>query len=515
MLISLTPPPEPNDAKVNLGIGAWDFFSNIVQSEAEIQRVVNEFVGRKDLLNWLEQKIANKQQFGVFADPLINFWGVTGIGKTYLLKYIKYRYGYMRQVEQNSCAVYLDFESVAFNDNERQATLTIMRVLTQLFLAEIEPSTTPDDIADEYKQISHQPVEAQLNLFLQTTLRLAERCTPILLLDTAEKISAEYIYAIEDELLEPLLLSDKVLIIIAGRRNIPHWNRFEVRRREDKSAESKLAALSNSEAYAILEKRNATAHIDWSSLYRVTAGMPRLITELLDALLSDPQRIATKQKIVADDEAVRHIVLPIIKAYQAKVLNTASREQKLFLDILLPLRRYRTDALRWMIETLSNPYLKQLNNFQLLRVLRELDQTLDIVWWDSNKGEYVTEASVRRVFEQIKRLQDEAEYVALHEAALGFYQDKAEKYPRTSTDSLVEATFHQAILSATNLADFELFAFVWQFANAHLPFDEVVVLQEAFRNLPKKDSELGDQLGEMVISTIVNKLETVLERKGN
>lgn len=404
-----------------------------------------KFVNHQAELEFLATKINQAQMGTNIQHPLVNLWGISGIGKTWLLKYTEYihRYDLSKTIlgEKPVCAVYFDFE--------RGSDWEVTAVLRELALQFQSKLPEPFSTEQPWTEIAK---DGDTDLFVKTLKKLAQKVVLILLLDTTEKLPGEFWTSFEEDVLEPLLITNQIIVVIAGRRRTPRWRRVEVRRRAAPSADGQVEAFKETDIQKQLSKIDiAVSDALAAQLFALSGGNPQLIHQIGSFLRQ--QTDETPKSI--DIDAYQDQLKGILNTYKIHVLSDIgeAREQKLAqLEALSVLRFYRTEALRYMLQV-NQLKPSQPADVQLLSILRQLDETTEIVWWEDSKNGYITAPVLRKVINQLWLLEDEKLFIARHQQALDLYWHWVEQYPENRPIYLVEICYHQASIDRLKRPD--------------------------------------------------------------
>lgn len=418
--------------------------------------------------------------------PVVNFWGVTGIGKSWLLKHVNYLYQPNSNHQQKTIVLLYEFEN-----NESAELTTLIQKLASSLEVQLPPELHSNEEAQralqQASQGNHHALVHVLNACTTNNL------VPILLFDDTEKVSADDWEQIEKELMEPLVLNGRILFVIAGRRYIPRWRRFEVRRRVQEPHETHLTPFSKESVKWLLEKRNY--NIDADILLPFTAGNPRLVDELGSELQKMSRGETVNQAFIRQNNKP---IASILQRYQEDLLKNVPAHLHSYLYAIIPLRAYRMEALRFMLNEADQDWYQEWTDGDYLRTLRELDQT-EIVWWNRDRRAYTTDYIARRIINQRQLLQDPNIFVQWHQRAFSLYTQWAEEHPTTSEDFILEAWFHLANIWQAKPQDATI---IQQFSGTldiarQLTIDRKLVIQEQLEPHDKDteyDSELFDLL---------------------
>jgi hypothetical protein len=330
---------------------------------------------------------------------------------------------------------------------------------------------------------------------LADTLRkLSRRFVPLILLDNTERIDPSDWAELEQELVEPLVSSNRVLVVVAGRRRAPRWRRFEVRRRAMEPDETRINPFDKDQIVKQIEKQGYRLPADLLLSY--TAGNPHLVDAIARHIREwtngkEPDRIWF-------DQHENDLLLPILAAYEEHLLENVPERLRTVLQAVSPLRAYRLEALRFMLVH-GEQEAESLPDGYYLGLLRDLEQRTEVVWWSHNRRAYQTDEMVRRVMNRRLLLQNDQEYKRRHRQALQMYWNWAEDYPEASEDFIIEIWFHLASLYLADEDRPRLQAEAeraMRFAQQKLTSDRLLVLQMQLEENGKHrgDSELIELL---------------------
>ena len=394
------------------------------------------FVNREAEMSIIARRV-NLARSGGLTDGIVNFWGIRGTGKSWLLQHIHQQYQLdstapMSYGRQSFSLLYL------FAGTTGQALVDKMVVqLAQQMLAQLD-SALPDE---ERAMLRIAARSADVTLLVQAMRLLLVHFVPVLLLDNAEAVVDEDWQRIEQQLIEPLVTTNRVLCVIAGREYITSWHRFETRRRVKRYHDTMLQPFDKDMALKQIERGEYGVPFDLSAFYAFTAGSPLL----LDKFAQEIADWALPQAAIAGREALarnQEQLLTFLRISEHDILGDAT-EWLPVLNLLSPLRFYRTEALRFMMRELD---AEEHPEIYYLDILRELDREADVVWWDRSQRAYVTSPIVRRLMNRRHCLDPSRceRYVEQHRSAYGMYVGWIQQYPLTSEDYICELWFHLA-----------------------------------------------------------------------
>ena len=418
--------------------------------------------------------------------PVINYWGVTGIGKTWLLKHIYHLYRYPARGQQPTLVLQYEFGNKKLAELPTIASALAKQLKKQLPL-ELESKKNVQQAVSQAKEGNIHALIHALDACVTNKL------VPIILFDNTESITAEEWHEIEKVFIEPLVVNGRILFIVAGRRYIPRWRRFEVRRRVQDPHQTHLTPFSKESVTRLIENRHY--NIDADILLPLTAGNPRLVDELGGMLQEMSQNAVVNPTFI---QQYSKPIVAILHEYEKGLLKNVPEDMHSYLYAVIPLRAYRMEALRFMLKKASGDKYEMWAEGDYLRVLRELDQT-EIVWWNRDRRAYTTDYIARRIINQRHLLGDPDVFVQLHQNAFSLYLGWANEHKATSEDFILEAWFHLANIWQVKPHDVEITEYFNKTIDIarQLTTDRKLVIQEQLEPHDKDteyDSELYDLL---------------------
>jgi hypothetical protein len=396
------------------------------------------------------EQIAKRIDFGRagkgIEQPLINFWGVPGIGKSWFLRHLQHVYRFQPKAltsgQRPTFTALFDFRGLSrdISPIPRVAKEMAEQVRTQL------GSAMSDDISADLEKVLRWSVNARradrgIDLFTNMINLLSQTFVPILLFDSSELVGEEVRDDLEERIIEPVIWNDRVIIVVAGRRQIPRWKRFEVRRRAADPSNAEIKPFEKTEVRAQLGKWGFTALAD--DVYAYSYGHPQT-TELLGQILkriSEKTAVDSKFLIRSKQEFT-----DFLGQVEDHILEEMPPVLRVTLELIGVLRYFRIDPLRkFMVEFRGEEYQKKPDSFYLNNVIGAMEET-NLVWWSRPHRAYVVSSVVRRIINRRLDLFDHDYYVRLHGKALAMYLEWIQEFPRNASEFLVEAVFHLAML---------------------------------------------------------------------
>lgn len=320
------------------------------------------------------------------------------------------------------------------------------------------------------------------------------------------KGSAEAWEEIERFLIEPLISTGHILVVVAGRRQIPRWRRFEVRRRVMDTQKSRIHPFSKEDVLKQVASRHYRLPVNL--LYPYTAGNPHLV----EAIARNFETWADINEQAQYDQAWldshHSSLLAILRPSKERLLEYVSPALRQVLEAISPLRFYRLEALRYMLVAQDQASATDPDGY-FLGLVRELDAKTEVAWWDREHRAYITSEDVRQIMNRVQLLADPSLYTTRHQLALQMYRKWAEEYPPASEEFVLEIWFHSASLY---LADRNLERTRAEIVNAlafagELNSDRLMVLQKQF----EADTELAELLPDPLQEELTMRVGELLE----
>ncbi len=467
----------------------------------------SKFVERTQELGTIEKKVSEAYS-GTPAESVINFWGIKGIGKTWLLNHLHYTYQYKK-----------DFKSVfdyptftLFYSFPPDSKKFVFKTMTTQLAGEAISQLPSDFIKDQQRNLNLAQKSGSVQALVVALSEISKQITPLILFDNTESVASNKWEKVEKEIIEPLVQTNRVIIVVAGRREIPRWRRFEVRRRLMDTSHSMVQPFNSELAAKQIQKADYPFPIDTDVVFPYTAGSPYLVDRLARSIslwssqetdeAFDREWLARHHK---DD------LLQILQNTENEMLERVPQKLRAVLSILSPLRFYRLEALKFMLIQ-ENANSKQKSDGYYLGILRDLEQKTEVVWWDRKQRAYVTSTVIRKLVNKKLLLEGEgAEYIKQHTHALKMYWSWAKKYPEASEDFVLEILFHLASLWNESVDNQELVEEAkrsLEFAYKHLSIERLLILHKQMEG----DKELLDLLPKSLHIELVERNGTVLNQ---
>lgn len=404
------------------------------------------FINRDKEIELVDRKVEEGRYRNPITQPLLHFWGVMGIGKSWLLQWLAERYRFTPESrKERRCPTFtilFDFRQVKISLWQPTSVVKLLEQLARDLQDQLGSSAdSAGPHAEAFQQCAeavlreHSEVSELAERFVRLINKLADTFVPILVFDSAERLDGDVFFWLESHVLEPILRHDRAIVIIAGRKEIPRWREFSLRQRLVKM---QLGPFSDDEAARQLEKRGYRAG---KVIYPYSFGHP-YATQVLGHSLAG---IAGAREVI-DEEflSANHIqVAQTLRAVEDSFLLGVHPERQGILRALSILRKFNIESARHLLsEILGEPYAGK-PDVEYLRLLEMLEDT-NLVWWSSQQRGYVLDHTVRRLLNRRLQLQDVEEFIRRHEVAVGLYRKLISEYSKNCGPFLHEALYHLA-----------------------------------------------------------------------
>jgi len=383
------------------------------------------FVGRGTELGIIKEKVRSGLNGDSISKPVIHIWGPPGIGKSWLLQHLAHEYnsGPQDQIGPSpkkcgTLAAQVDFRDLELSqENSLPIAQVVAGIFDQLQPPEPEGSLPEEARAFQAKceQFKQSPDGAGeppglLECFLKYVEWLTERYVPLFLFDSVEKLPEDDFFRLEHEIIAPLAHTDRVLFVIASRKELPRWKEFSVRQR------SEVRELQGFDPQTTQEQltRYALPEEAAREIYPYTFGHP-YANQILGAIWKEGKPSEEKS-------------LALLGQVERELLkDTALERERDILRALSTLRRFNVESARHFLKQAVDPEFGTLSDSYCLRLFGALEQT-NLVFWSSEQCGYVFSREVRGILQSRLKLAEPERYQELHQHAFEMHQQWMERY---------------------------------------------------------------------------------------
>lgn len=359
------------------------------------------FVNREDEINRVRKKA---QALAGGGDPgyrTVVFWGHRGSGRSWLLQHLER----LLARESSVLPLYIDLEDWRGQPSEDAVAGFITR-LRDLW-GSLSSTPAPDDPWPD---------------FISPIL---ERFVLVLLLDHVYEQEEEFLEDLEDQVLTWLAARSRVLLVMAARSGWSlTWKTSEIRvHRDDVDLAPYVAPLPPEFTKEQLERLEKEDEVEEG-----TAGRAEAIHE---ETLGYPLANYLFASLDEKTKAIREIVADLLKDVPA--------EERAWLEVLCPLRRFDEERIEAVLGCLSSPP----GTKKAREVLRRLLRT-GMVHWSRGVEEYAMDECLRRFLQAYVRQWKPNLWTCVHETARALYQELAEEARQAGQGAEADRWFGEA-----------------------------------------------------------------------
>jgi hypothetical protein len=492
-----------NAERKNLILPPYFSLGTNTEQNRRLREIEEKFVGREHELDLVQERVDIIRYGGTVFHGIINFHGLTGLGKTRLAQEIHQK---MRAFSI-PCAL-IDFTEEKYTDPlfgpvrilENIAASIAERVELQPLEFQQDCSQfwqshsgkEPDQIEKERDQLTRGFLD-----YVDRLLRRLERTPLVLCFDATESADQEVLDWLEKEVIDRLIRTDRFVAAITGRRG---WRtkEFTVRRRV---YQYPLKPFNQEEAKRQLGDYHPLAPL----IMEISHGHPGanyLIMKQLCQIARHEDPLVLQQISQHRPALARTMVENLI---EQKLLDRISPKAIEAISFLAPLRRFHVETLRYALTDLLPDDFREETDYFFLRILGEMTRTT-LVEWASEKMGFDFNHLARQMMVTDMQLNRPEDFLAVHQTALDLYRESITKIISSSPPSpillalyLNEAFYHLAMIrqvanvSPQEIAG-ELEARAWIRPKA-LSREEEKELQASFLRKLAEDEELREILG--------------------
>ena len=395
------------------------------------------FVDREDELTFIGAKLRPGLRGERMAMVVTCFWGASGIGKSWLLGELErlyHRDGPQGTVARPTISARLDLDRAVGGALWQNDCLDLALIVQELWrqLAQQVGATAP--------QVGESTIEDYAMKFVEQVTAWLAQVTPLILLDTMDSVVQEdenAFFWLEEHLIEPLALTDRVLFVVAGRGELRRWRRFQVRRRVDVRP---LSTFDVEDAGREVGAGLATSQV----LYRHAFGHP-LATEYLGTILEErglDLSIASDADLAAALEP--DVVRLALRASVNRILEKAPEPLAQLARCAGVLRWVNVEPLRAVAQGLELAGSDH-GEAYYLDLIGQL-QTYHLLYWNVESASYEFAPALRSLFAHSLELDSPAWFAAAHLAALNYHRKHVETFPQYLARYVPEAAYHCSVL---------------------------------------------------------------------
>ena len=417
----------------------------------------NLFQGRFDERERMAEKIRELERHSI-ARPLVEIVGPLALGKSWLLKFFKRGYSITAANKTESAATFttlVDFESLKeFQDSEFDWSHHLLRLLIAELNAEgfthAFRHAQVNDANPQFPLDPYQRTETVKEL-TQWMEHLAQEQIPILLFDSLQVVPSSFFEWFEEELVEPLVHSRRVLVVVAGR--YPRvWREPETSQRRDQWILNELEQIVW-DAQPI--NREGEPIPQWVHT-RYAYGYPGVALELYRKLATRGQENLQKIKNATrnskeEQNLVRDSVRQTIDQVVLTGIETELRE---LIANVATQRMFNPDVLQEFTRKFGAPDTRTKTFPYFRHKVRELIDA-NVAKFSISLNDYMIHPPMRRAIAECVRVTEGPEnFQARHKSAFDYYVARLQQAPSMAAEWCVpEILYHRGEMAELEKPD--------------------------------------------------------------
>jgi hypothetical protein len=405
------------------------------------------FVNREPELALIQDKLGQ----GFFGKPMrsvvVCFWGAFGMGKSWLLVELENRYrdGQQTSASHPTVTARLDLNredspAIWEEEGEQVGREPVVRLDRVKLVRELWRQLAPQ-LGGEVPDLGRASADEWARDFVkEATAWAARTVTPLIMLDTVDdlvRLDEQSFFWLEQHLVEPLAMTDRVLFVFASRGELRRWKRFQVRRRVDSH---RLIAFDAAAAGQEVKASRAIGE----ALCRHTFGHP-LATDLLGTAL-EKRGIALDAVSRSDLSVEPGLMHTILREVVDEVLRDMPGPASGLARYAGVLRWVSVEPLRFFAERLGLVEAGRGDAYYLDDLIGGL-QAHHLLYWSIDRNSYEPDPVLRRLLAYSLELDEPARFREAHLAAFDFHRDHLGRYPQYLDRYVTELAYHRAVLT--------------------------------------------------------------------
>lgn len=394
----------------------------------------------------LIQRRVEAAQTGEIEYPLVEFYGVVGQGKSWLLSYLAHQYRFSNgrgpSLEKPTLSAKIDF-GVLRTLPHSYSLLQSLTTQIREQLAKAEPDLTfPASLTEDAPPPENVDVVAKE--LADFVAGLTDRYVPVLAFDATEKADEELLDWLEERMVYPVIRTNRAIFVFSGR--LWHrWKIFEARRRVEPIElfpldRKREQVEGTADLLTKLDVKRAETVA--RALYNYAFGHP-LASKMI---FKELQRLAPEGFDEHTLEKNWDVIAEIVKSKVIEgrffdELGKYSYLKDLLWGICI-LRKFNPTPLRHFTVSFIDAEYEQKPGGYYLDAIRDMQDTT-LVQWNSAAGGYALDPVVRKIMAKNLSMRDPAEFQQRHQKAVELYDNWIKQFPRNATGFLIERTFHR------------------------------------------------------------------------
>jgi len=412
--------------------------------------VGERFVDRQEETSLVEERIRMIQSGGSVFQAVINFYGVVGIGKTFLLMELERR---VRKRELPCTLV--DLAETGTEAASLSAAQVGLLEKAALGFGDLRQFFSFEDIDDfEREEPSDEQVRKRVQVFLASLKRVVKEhgAPAVLFFDTLDQANKELVDWVEEAIIGPLLRTDQALVIVASRA--PHrWKRFEVRRR---AQQERLEPFDAKTTRAQLPSEYGPLA---SEIVHLTRGHPFGNVKVVKSVQGIEQEEGHALKSTQFEHYQRRLIQELVdNLVEDVVMEDVSPEICRAYRVVALARHFDVNVLRRLLTTFVKDPFADKSAAYFLGVVGKMVKTTLVEWSSARRG-YMLDQTIRWMLALNMKLNAEDRYKRIQWELIELYDDWIERVPENRSGFIIERLYHEACLrsvrgeSAQEIAD--------------------------------------------------------------
>ncbi len=399
------------------------------------------FVNRVSEINLIQKKIGLARRGDPVHLAITCFWGPYGMGKSWLMRELErqFQFSGLRQsgAGKPTVTARLDlsnkYSPTLWHENEIIRENLVRELWKQI----------ADQIKVPSQNLDQASPEQMTSEFVTHVTYWSSDHIILIMLDTVDdliKNNEESFFWLEQNLIERLILTGKVLFIFTSRGELRTWKRFQVRQR----VETHRLTAFDSETTA--KELNSSTDIS-NLVFKHAFGHP-LVTDYLGRLLENGENTNRNTELKLEDlnvSLVRDVLHTVITEIFSPLDATIAKMAK-YISVL---RWISAESLRFLTEKIDANQQGR-GDVYFLDQIASL-QSNHLLYWNSSQKNYEFDTVLRRIVTHFLEIDDFNLFGLANLNAFTFHLEHLEKYPQYLARYIPELVYHRALLERSKL----------------------------------------------------------------
>lgn len=440
------------------------------------------FINRKEEMDNIKKILSDlAEEKALLANPIINFFGVDGIGKTTIL--------------QRTVALCVEQDLPCIELNMHQGT----KALPQTIIEGVEVYTQPKRGQDKPRR------RASYSQAIKAIKTLLKSRQIVILFDSVDVTKEETVQWIRT-LLHELLETNKVCAILGSKQKLVFEHDWSIARKLT-TYQIKPLNRDDSLKYLTSSKKSITSDVS-EIVFQWTRGYPLAMNIIIDTLHNNKNIDIAKN---AEDQ--RQLISILMKeVIDGKILAHVKDHEpdwyRAYLSLLSMPRQFNLIIMQRLLETFQERYITPpMDILEYIALPRKINTDTGILHWNLHKTGFAVDEPVRNLFLLERRIRNPKSFVDIHRFLADQNQQLISGVPKAdSVHYLREYLYHYA-LGYEGHSIKPLLEETLQRLNEQSSQPEALSAITRFREEFKQDQELQEILGNDTehVYNIVNK----------